>query len=51
MGILILLPLAALMLVLLWLSIRRRRRLAAGLPVRVPLSDRLRALRALWRGR
>ncbi|SDS58255.1 hypothetical protein [Microterricola viridarii] len=51
MGILILLPLAALMLVLLWLSLRRRRRLAAGLPVRVPLSDRLSALWQLWRRR
>ncbi|WP_160329716.1 hypothetical protein [Microterricola viridarii] len=51
MGILILLPLAGLMLVLIWLSLRRRRRLAAGLPVSVPLSDRLRQLRALWRRR
>ena len=49
MGILILLPLAALMLVLIWLSLRRRRRLAAGLPVAAALSDWLRVLRARYK--
>jgi hypothetical protein len=51
MGILILLPLAALMIALLALSLRRRRRIAAGLPVRVPLSDRIAALLARYRSR
>ncbi|MET0854058.1 MAG: hypothetical protein ABWY30_05475 [Microterricola sp.] len=51
MGIVILLPLAALMIALLALSVRRRRRIAAGLPVRVAMSDRIAALRARYRAR
>lgn len=51
MGIVILLPLAAVMIALLALSVRRRRRIAAGLPVRMAFSDRIAELRERYRPR
>lgn len=53
MSILILLPLAALMLVLMRIALLRRRRVAAGLPARTEWAERLARLggwvRARWR--